>query len=132
MSMLTVGTDDKMQNKLMEDSVANGTTTSKTAGGSKMSDLERFKAAQVSRENQQMIIYIIVALVIAFSWLLGSLKFSFVWVFLLIMVVFVLWWGKVIRLTEEHIRHAELSVHRKRALQHSETSEWLNFIINRW
>lgn len=90
------------------------------------------KLAKTGRENQQILLYIFVSAVIAISYTLGNFDFSFLWVFILIIITFLIWWSKVIALTEDHIRYQEVILHRKRALRHSETTEWLNFIINRW
>ena len=95
-------------------------------------DAESERAAKASRENQQLIIYLFVASVLIVAWLLGSLQFSFVWVFFLMALTFMVWWGKVFSLTERYIKEKEILVHRRRALRQSETSEWLNFVINRW
>jgi Ca2+-dependent lipid-binding protein len=95
-----------------------------------MSDDE--KIAKIRRENLQLIIYIIVAVCICFSWLLGLMQASFLWIFLLILSLFLLWKTKVFALTEEFIRFKELQLHRKKALRQTETSEWLNFLIHKW
>ena len=88
---------------------------------------------QVSRQNQQLLLYLFVTAVITTAWVLGMFGVSFLWTFGLIVLTFVIWKAKVINLTEEHIRHEEAVIHRKRALKgHCETSEWLNFLINRW
>ena len=93
---------------------------------------EQDKNEKSYRENQQFVIYICVAVTIAIAWVLGTWEFSFLWIFLLILLTFAIWYSKVISLTERFIKYKELLVHRKRALRQSETSEWLNFIINRW
>ena len=93
---------------------------------------EQEKLAKTARENQQIILYIFVSAIIAITYVLGSMEFSFIWVFLLITLTFVVWWGKVLHLTEEHVKYHEQLVHRKRALRHMETAEWLNFVVNRW
>ena len=95
-------------------------------------DLEYDKRAQAARENQQILIYIYVSIVIVIAWILGTFQVSFLWIFFLIVLTFGVWWGKVLYLTEEHIKNKEIQVHRKRALRQSETAEWMNFIINRW
>ena len=95
-------------------------------------DEEQERVAKTRRENQQLIIYIFVAFVIATAWILGFFEFSFLWVFGLIAITFLIWWGKVLSLTEQCIKQREVLIHRKRALRQSETSEWLNFVINRW
>ena len=95
-----------------------------------MKDMELQSKAM--RENQQLVVYIFVSFVITCAWLLGFFDFSFLWVFGLIVLTFLVWWGKVMSLTEQHIKHKEVLVHRKRALRQMETSEWLNFVINRW
>ena len=93
---------------------------------------EQEKLAKTARENQQIILYIFVSAIIAVAYVLGSMEFTFIWVFLLITLTFVVWWGKVLHLTEEHVKYHEQLVHRRRALRHMETAEWLNFVVNRW
>ena len=93
---------------------------------------EQEKLAKTARENQQIILYIFVSAIITAAYVLGSMEFSFIWVFMLIALTFVVWWGKVLHLTEEHVKYHEQLVHRKRALRHMETAEWLNFVVNRW
>lgn len=90
------------------------------------------KKAQRKRENQQIIIYLFVSIIIIVSWLLGTWNMSFVWAFFLVFVTFLVWRTKVLSLTEEYIHQQEIFIHRKRALRQSETTEWLNFILNRW
>jgi Ca2+-dependent lipid-binding protein len=93
---------------------------------------EQDKEAQAARENQQIIIYLFVCLIIIVAWLLGCWQVSFLWIFLLVLLTFVVWWGKVLYLTEEHIKSREIQIHRKRALRQCETAEWVNFVLNRW
>ena len=97
-----------------------------------LSALEHERLAKAQRENQQILIYLFVVTVIAMSWALGMLGCSFLWIFGLIALTFLVWWGKVLHLTEEHVKYQELLLHRKRALRHNETAEWFNFVLNRW
>lgn len=106
-------------------------SNSKKLNGSAF-DTDHEQQAKVHRENQQLIIYIFVAIIIACAWILGVFEFSFLWVFGLIVITFLVWWGKVMTLTEQSIKYKEVLIHRKRALRQSETTEWLNFVINRW
>lgn len=94
--------------------------------------MEYDKQAKATRENQQLVVYIFVSFIIALAWIMGTFELSFIWVFMLIVLVFAVWWGKVMTMTEKHIKLKEMIMHRKRALRQSETAEWLNFIINRW
>ena len=97
-----------------------------------LSAMEHERLAKASRENQQILIYLFVVTVIAMAWVLGMLGCSFLWIFGLIALTFLVWWGKVLHLTEEHVKYQELLLHRKRALRHNETAEWFNFVLNRW
>jgi len=90
------------------------------------------KQALTRRQNQQIIVYLFVAASIISAWFLGSWGFSFLWVFGVVALVFIVWKGKVLVLTEQFLKVKEIEVHRRRALRQSETTEWLNFIINRW
>ena len=90
------------------------------------------RKAKSERENQQLLVYLFVCVMLLVAWLLGSCGASFFWVFFLIALTFAVWWNKVMGLLDRHLREQELVLHRRRALRQSETSEWLNFIINRW
>ena len=90
------------------------------------------KVAKLCRENNQLVIYVLVAICVCLSWFLGLIQASFLWIFLIILILFLLWRTKIFAITEEFIRHKELQLHRKKALRQCETSEWLNFIIHKW
>jgi Ca2+-dependent lipid-binding protein len=90
------------------------------------------KRAQSDCENQQMLIYLFVSLMLIGCWILGLLGASFFWVFGVMVLTFAVWRSKVMVLLERQLKQQELMVHRRRALRQSETTEWLNFIINRW
>lgn len=90
------------------------------------------KTLRKDRENSQMKVYILIAFVINLSWLLGWLGFSFLWIFALVFLTFVVWYTKVMTIVELYIKEREISLHRKRALRQNESAEWLNFILNRW
>lgn len=93
---------------------------------------DEFKRRRQSTENQLYYLYIFVAFIVSSSWLLGAFGFSFLWVFLLSAILFTVWKTQVTQLVRRHLQLEEVIVHRKRALRNSETTEWLNFIINRW
>ena len=124
-----MSSDSAMTKKMTAVEAANS-LTSEEMTALKVSEQE--KLAKTAREYQQIILYIFVSAIIAVAYVLGSMEFSFIWVFLLIALTFVVWWGKVLHLTEEHVKYHEQLVHRKRALRHMETAEWLNFVVNRW
>ena len=90
------------------------------------------KQAKSSRDNQQILLYLFVAFTMILTWGLGLMEFSFMWTFALIVLTFFVWHSKVMKLVEEHLRYKEVQLHRKRALRHGETAEWLNLVINRW
>lgn len=83
-------------------------------------------------ELQILLVYFFVVGVICVAWVLGYLGFSFAWVVLLFILLYAVWRSKVIRLSGEMLQHAYLLAHRKRALRGCETTEWLNFLLNRW
>ncbi|XP_064601756.1 uncharacterized protein LOC135467816 isoform X3 [Liolophura sinensis] len=93
---------------------------------------DEYKRRRQSTENQMYYLYIFVAFIVSSSWLLGTFEFSFLWVFLLSAILFTVWKTQVTQLVRRHLQLEEVMVHRKRALRNSETTEWLNFIINRW
>ena len=95
-------------------------------------DADSERAAKAARENQQLIVYLFVASMIVLSWILGSLDCSFLWTFILIVLTFMVWWNKVLALTETYVKEKEVLMHRRRALRQSETAEWLNFVVNCW
>ncbi|KAK3591562.1 hypothetical protein CHS0354_041607 [Potamilus streckersoni] len=77
-------------------------------------------------------IYLIIALCMSISWVLGTLSFSFTWVFLLLGGLFLLWTTRFSNVVKSHLLWHEEHLFRKKALRHNETVEWLNFLINRW
>ncbi|KAK2158561.1 hypothetical protein LSH36_167g03038 [Paralvinella palmiformis] len=95
-------------------------------------EYDQNKAGQKSRENQQILLYMFISFVVILAWIIGYFQFSFLWVFLLILLTLLVWWNKVISLIEAYVRDKEVEVHRKRALRKSETAEWMNFLVNRW
>ena len=113
---------------------AEGVTDPAASPSGKTSAKERAqeKSARGFRENQQLRIYVFVSAIIMIAWVFGALQLSFTYVFGLVALVFVVWRGKVMSLVEDHILQQETLLHRRRALTHHETTEWLNFIINRW
>jgi Ca2+-dependent lipid-binding protein len=82
--------------------------------------------------NELMRVYLLVVAIVSCSWLLGSLSFSFLWVFILSAALFVVWKSKVTSIVRRHVAYQEEIIHRKRALNQSETAEWFNFLMNRW
>lgn len=85
-----------------------------------------------SAVNQLMGLYVIVAFMLALSWVLGNFSFSFLWVFGIIFGLFVVWKTRLREIVERNLDWHKEHYHRKRALRQEETAEWLNFIINRW
>lgn len=76
--------------------------------------------------------YLIVAFVVAFSWLLGYFDFSFLWVFISIASLFIIWKAKIGKVIAQHLSNEEATLYRKRAFRQNETAEWFNFLLNRW
>ena len=85
-----------------------------------------------SAVNQLMSLYLVVACTVCIAWFLGTQSFSFLWVFLLVFVLFMIWRGRLRRVVEHNIEWHRENLCRKRALRQDETAEWLNFLINRW
>ncbi|XP_013386079.1 uncharacterized protein LOC106155687 isoform X2 [Lingula anatina] len=83
------------------------------------------------RKNQ-LRFYILSISVTSSAWVIGCYGFSYTWVFVLLSVLFLIWRTKLLHLTDSEYRQHEILVHRKRALAHGETAEWVNFIVNRW
>lgn len=82
--------------------------------------------------NQLVVMYLFVAVVVVSSWGLGTMSFSFQWVFLLLALLFMIWKVRLSALIRKKLHIEESNIHRKRALRQSETAEWLNFAVNRW
>lgn len=97
-------------------------------GGSKIVEV----VAPKSAVNQLMGLYVIVALLLSLSWLLGSMSFSFLWIYGIIFGLFIVWKTRLQTLLERTLDWHKEHHNRKRALRQEETAEWLNFIINRW
>ena len=84
------------------------------------------------RQNEQMVVYLLVCFAIVAAWILGSWQFSFVWTFVIALFTLVIWRSKVLTLTERNLQYRETILHRRRSLRQSESAEWLNFLLNRW
>lgn len=95
-------------------------------------DLEDASVKNSVRRTQLATNHAFVASTILMAWFLGAFGFSVAWVLILIASIHVLWWSSVVRLIEESIQYERLKVRRQKAVQHDESAEWLNFIVNRW
>ncbi|XP_061173076.1 uncharacterized protein LOC133182305 isoform X2 [Saccostrea echinata] len=93
---------------------------------------EAEKSGNADTISQLMGLYFVVVLAISTSWVLGTLQMAFYWTFLLFGVIFVVWRTKLRQILRNKIFAVECLIHRKRALRQDESSEWLNFILNRW
>lgn len=82
--------------------------------------------------NQLFGLYLIVAFMLSLSWLLGTLSYSFLWIFAIIFGLFIVWRTRLKDLVDRNLEWHTQHYHRKRALRQEETAEWLNFVINRW
>lgn len=82
--------------------------------------------------SQLMGLYFLVVVVILTAWALGCFQMAFYWTFLLCGFIFVVWRTKLRQILRNKIFAVECLIHRKRALRQNESSEWLNFILNRW
>ena len=77
-------------------------------------------------------LYLIVALMLALSWILGTFSFSFLYVFAIIFGLFCFWITHLKNTFNRIIESHKTYFLRKKALRQEETAEWFNFIINRW
>jgi len=82
--------------------------------------------------NELMGLYVVVSFMLSVAWFLGSLDFSFLWVFGLIFSLFLVWKTRLRNIVERNIDWHKEHFQRKRALRQEETVEWLNFVMNRW
>lgn len=89
-------------------------------------------SARRQRQDTQFRLSLFVIGLISLSWFLGAFGFSYLWCFFLIPLYFTVWYRKNSKIIDERVREAELYVHRKKALRNEESTEWLNFILNRW
>lgn len=69
---------------------------------------------------------------LSLTWLLGAFGFSYLWCVFLIPFYFTVLYRKNSRIIEGKVKEAEIHVHQRKALRNEETTEWLNFILNRW
>jgi Ca2+-dependent lipid-binding protein len=83
-------------------------------------------------QNEQIIVYLIICIVIVIAWILGSWHFSFVWIVGIAFITLIIWCNKVVKLTERNLQYREAALHRRQSLRESESAEWLNFLLNRW
>nr|XP_022329862.1 tricalbin-3-like isoform X4 [Crassostrea virginica] len=82
--------------------------------------------------SQLIGLYFLVVVAILTAWALGCFQMAFYWTFLLCGFIFVVWRTKLRQILRNKIFAVECLIHRKRALRQNESSEWLNFILNRW
>lgn len=91
------------------------------------------QVAETKKMNRELgYFYLFVASVVACSWIFGALGLSFIWTLGLIAILFSIWRTKLFNLIRRILDLEQLSIHRKRALRQNETTEWLNFLFNRW
>ncbi|XP_048580326.1 tricalbin-1 [Nematostella vectensis] len=88
--------------------------------------------ARREREDTQLRLSLFVIALLSLTWLLGAYGFSYLWCLFIIPLLFTIWYRKNCRILEDRVREAEIKVHRRKALRDEETTEWLNFILNRW
>lgn len=93
---------------------------------------EAEKSGNANTISQLLGIYFLVVLTISTAWVLGTFQMAFYWTFLLSGIIFVIWRTKLRQILRNKIFAVECLIHRKRALRQNESSEWLNFILNRW
>lgn len=93
---------------------------------------EAEKSGYANTISQLLGIYFLVVLAISTAWVLGTFQMAFYWTFLLSGIIFVIWRTKLRQILRNKIFAVECLIHRKRALRQNESSEWLNFILNRW
>lgn len=93
---------------------------------------EAEKSGNANTISQLLGIYFLVVLAISTAWVLGTFQMAFYWTFLLSGIIFVIWRTKLRQILRNKIFALECLIHRKRALRQNESSEWLNFILNRW
>lgn len=93
---------------------------------------EAEKSGYANTISQLLGIYFLVVFAISTAWVLGTFQMAFYWTFLLSGIIFVVWRTKLRQILRNKIFAVECLIHRKRALRQNESSEWLNFILNRW
>ncbi|KXJ28222.1 tricalbin-1 [Exaiptasia diaphana] len=92
------------------------------------------KEAKERRERQdtQFRLALFAIGLLSLAWFLGAFGFSYLWCVFLIPLYFTVFYRKNSRIIEGRVKEAEIYVHQKKALRDEETTEWLNFILNRW
>ena len=101
------------------------------AESQQLSDSEREQRTR-HRANQQQRLIISLLIFIIIAWVLGSYNASSVWIFALLAWVILWWKSTATRAIDLAAREAEIDKRRERAFSSAETTEWLNFMINRW
>jgi len=84
------------------------------------------------RQDTQFRLALFAVGLLSLTWLLGAFGFSYLWCVFLIPLFFTVTYRKNSRIIEGKIKEAEIYVHQRKALRDEETTEWLNFILNRW
>ena len=81
---------------------------------------------------QKFSLWSLTILCLMLSWAVGYYKWHWLFVLCLVVVMILLWNdinGRIIAATEREI---QVKLRRKKAMQLSETAEWVNLALNRW
>lgn len=93
---------------------------------------EREAKERRERQDTQFRLALFAIALLSLAWFLGAFGFSYLWCVFLIPLYFTVFYRKNSRIIEGRVKEAEIYVHQKKALRDEETTEWLNFILNRW
>lgn len=99
---------------------------SKQCSGAEDQRRRQHRADQHQRLLLSMLIFTVIA------WLLGKTDVSISWIFFLFAWIFFWWKNTATKVIDLAAKQAEIDKRREKALSNAETTEWLNFMINRW
>ena len=75
---------------------------------------------------------ITMCILVVFSYVIGYLQMTFLIPIILCLYAVWIWKLKTTEINDWFYNEHEMREHRRRALEHAETVEWLNFLLNRW
>jgi Ca2+-dependent lipid-binding protein len=77
--------------------------------------------------------YIILTIISMLSaWAIGYYGFSIVFLIALVVCMYIFWKDQSHKIAFDTEQEIEMKIRRKKAMQMSETAEWVNHAINRW
>ena len=105
-----------------------GETEDADTGGDDVSDtlVKELANHQIHR------LTVIMCLLVVLSYVVGYFQLTFLVPILLCLYAVWIWKLKTKEIHDWFYNEHEMREHRRRALEHAETAEWVNFLLNRW